>query len=66
VKQQSFPERFKKLFFKKLLEESRKEPRLAGTKYGVKNVRRKPARMFMTSGGKKCAIHPVSCPSYPC
>lgn len=66
VSQQPFPEKFKRLFFKKLREESKKEPKLAGTKYGVRNVRRKVNRMFMTSGGHKCALHPVSCPVYPC
>jgi hypothetical protein len=62
VKRTEYPEKFRQLFFKKLREVSKREPKLKERHRGVRNIYRKKPVMFINAGSRKCTLHPVSCP----
>ena len=59
------PEKFKRLFFKKLRDLGIK-PNLPKTDKRVRNTRRKAPIMFMNAGSRKCTMHATVCPTMPC
>lgn len=60
-----FPEKFKRLFFKKLRDLGMK-PNLPKTDKRVRSTRRKAPIMFMNAGSRKCTTHATVCPTMPC
>lgn len=66
VKRTEYPEKFRRYFFKKLREVTKREPKLAERQRGVRNIYRKKPLMFINAGSRKCTMHTVSCPLVPC